>query len=151
MAEKNNKFPEIIQADIDWLSAPPKWYKHYLDANKKDPLQRVKVVVMANFPAVTNIQAFHEIQSDIGWNMIFSLLVNWKPISINVTNQQIMNRLNSLEVQDLWATVKDMTVFERAVFNTLVSAVKFLEKKKEPIKWNIKKAFVDLDNEIQTA
>ncbi|NRH21043.1 hypothetical protein HOO68_03290 [Candidatus Gracilibacteria bacterium] len=134
--------------DIDGFSAPPKGFKHFLDASGKDPVQWAKTVVMANFPAVTNMQVFHEAKSDMGGNMKVRFLYNGKPIELPVSYQQTMDTLTPTEYQNLAPHIQRMSPLERGLFNITLQHVRVLEKKHNAIK---KSTHAALENEIQSA
>ena len=102
-----------IPQDIDTLSAPPKGYKHFLDASRRDPVEWAKTVITANFPAVTNIQVFHESKSDLGGQMIARFFYNGKSIELPISNQQALNTLTRAESQVLAPHIQRMTPLER--------------------------------------
>ena len=134
--------------DIDGFSAPPKGFKNFLDASGKDPVDWAKKVVMANFPAVTNMQVFHEAKSDMGGAMKVRFLYNGKPIELPVSYQQTMNTLTPTEYQNLAPHIQRMSPLERGLFNITLQHVQALEKKHNGVKKNIHAA---LENEIFSA
>ncbi len=96
-----------VPQDIDTLSAPPKGYKHYID-NQKNGTEWMKTIITANYPAVTNMQIFHESKSDIGGSMIARFSYNGKSISIPVSYQDKLNTLTPQEFQQLAAHIQSM-------------------------------------------
>jgi hypothetical protein len=102
-----------IPQDIDTLSAPPKGFKSFRDASGKDPVEWAKTVITANFPAVSNIQIFHESKSDIGGKMIARFFYNGKSIELPISNQQVLNTLTPAENQALAPHIQRMSPIER--------------------------------------
>ena len=96
-----------IPQDIDTLSAPPKGYKHYTDS-QKNGTEWMKTIITANYPAITNMQIFHEAKSDMGGNMIARFSYNGKNISLPVSYQDKMSTLTPKEFQYLAPHIQSM-------------------------------------------
>jgi hypothetical protein len=58
-------------------------------------------VILSHFPAVKDIQIFHEEKSDMGGDMIVRFMYNGKPIDIPVSNQQIIITLTPRQYGNL--------------------------------------------------
>jgi hypothetical protein len=96
-----------VPQDIDTLSAPPKGYNHYTD-NAKNGIEWMKTIITANYPAITNMQIFHEEKSDIGGNMRARFSYNGKSISLPVSYQDKMSTLTPKEFQHLAPHIQSM-------------------------------------------
>jgi hypothetical protein len=101
-----------IPQDIDTLAAPPKGYKHYID-NQKNGTEWMKTIITANYPAITNIQIFHEAKSDMGGNMIARFSYNGRSISLPLSYQEKMNTLTPQEFQYLAPHIQRMNTDTR--------------------------------------
>lgn len=139
-----------IPQDIDTLSAPPKGFNHYID-NAKNGTEWMKTIITANYPAITNVQIFHESTSDIGGNMIVRFAYNGKNISLPVSYQEKMNTLTPQGFQNLAAHIQSMNPDTRWLFNVILSHIAKLEQKKMPLKKSTHAVLDAISSEIQSA
>lgn len=148
----DNIFREWMQVpqDIDTLSSPPKGYKHYID-NQKNGTEWMKTIIAANYPAITNMQIFHESTSDIGGNMIVRFAYNGMNISLPVSYQEKMNTLTPQDFKHLAPHIQSMNPDTRWLFNVILLYIAKLEQKKIPLKKSTHAALDDISSEIQSA
>ncbi len=136
-----------VPQNSDGLSAPPKWYVHYIDNNKKSGTEWMIRIIEANYPAIRGIQVFHEAKSDMLWNMIVRFSYNWKNIDLPVTYQQKMSTLTPVEFQYLSPHIQSLVPETRWLFNVILHHINKLENKGKSIKKRTKLALWELENE----
>ena len=129
-----------VPEEQDGLSAPPKWYKHYLDAYNKDPLEWIKKVITTNFPAIRDIQVFHEIDSNTWGKMVVRFTYNRTVIDLPISYQEILNTLTDKSLEKLASRMQKMAPMERWIFNIILLHVDGLEKKSRSTRYAIKVA-----------
>jgi hypothetical protein len=140
-----------VSRNQDNTPTPPKWFKPLLDWSNRDPVASAKTLIETSFPAVTNIQLFHEISSDMWWDMKTRFLYKGRTIEFPITYQDATDTLTNNENWTLSPHIQKMTPFERGIFNVLVRSIKNLENWRPVIHKKTHASLEGLSDLIQTA
>lgn len=119
----------IAPKNIDWWSAPPQGYIHYLDVNLSDPFLNIKEELWKKFQNIQNILVFQK-EWPI-WELMIRFSIGRASHQFKILPQDLFRTLTNSPNGKLVPFLQSLTPEARWIYNETVNYLQWLKKKKK--------------------